>query len=100
MPFGRLGAEALLAAGDELAGEGNLGHQHERLLALRERRGDGLEIDLGLARAGDAVEQRHGEAVARVGEKLACGVRLLRREPAPAPLRGRAAAAPRREAPR
>ena len=70
MPFGGLGAEALLAAGDEMAGERDLGHEHERLLALRERRGDRLEINFGLARAGDAVEQRHGEAVVHIGEQL------------------------------
>ena len=83
MPFGGLGAEALLAAGDEMAGEGDLGHQHQRLLALGERCGDRLEIDLGLAGAGDAVEQRHGEAVVHIGEKLACRFCLLRREPRP-----------------
>ena len=33
MPFGGPGAEALLAAGDELAGERDLGHQHQHLLA-------------------------------------------------------------------
>ena len=35
MPFGWLGAKALLATGDEVAGEGDLRHEHERLLALR-----------------------------------------------------------------
>ena len=83
MPFGWLGAEALLAAGDEMAGERDLGHEHQRLLALRERCGDRLEIDFGLAGAGDAVEQSHGEAVLHIGEELGCRVRLLRREPRP-----------------
>ena len=81
MPFGWLGAEALLAAGDEMTGERDLGHEHKRLLALRQGGGDRLEIDLGLAGAGDAVEQRHGEAVLHIGEELGCGLCLLRREP-------------------
>ena len=83
MPFGGLGAEALLAAGDEMAGQRDFGHEHERLLALRQCGGDRLEIDFGLAGAGDAVEQRHGEAVIHIGEELACRVRLLRRKPRP-----------------
>jgi hypothetical protein len=49
MPLGRLGAEPLLAAGDEMSGERDLGHQHQRLLALRQHGSDRLEIDLGLA---------------------------------------------------
>ena len=57
MPLGRAGAETLLAAGNELIGERDLGHQHQHLLAACQRGGDGLEIDFGLARAGDAVEQ-------------------------------------------
>ena len=74
MPFGGPRAEALLAAGDELAGERDLRHQHEHLLPARERRGDRLEIDFGLARAGDAVEQAHGEAVFGIGEQVARGL--------------------------
>ena len=57
MPFGGPRAEALLAAGDELTGQRDLGHQHQRLLALPKGLRDRLEIDLGLARAGDTVEQ-------------------------------------------
>ena len=77
MPFGGPGAEALLAAGDELAGQRDLGHEHQRLLAAFETLGDGLEIDLRLARAGDAVEQGYGKAVAGVLQKLVRGLRLL-----------------------
>ena len=33
MPLGGAGAESFLAAGDELIGERDLGHQHEHLLA-------------------------------------------------------------------
>ena len=77
MPFGWTRAEPLLATGDELTGQRDLGHQHKHLLAAGERRGDRLEIDFGLARAGHAVEQAHAETVARIGEQLARGFRLL-----------------------
>ncbi len=80
VPFGGAGAETLLAAGDELAGERDLGHQHEHLTPPRQRGCDRLEIDFGLAGAGDAVEQRHGEAAARIGEERACGIFLLCRK--------------------
>ena len=80
MPLGRAGAEPLLAARNELIGERDLGHQHQHLAAARERRGDRLEINFGLARAGNAVEQSHGEAVASVVEQLARGFGLLHGE--------------------
>ncbi len=78
MPFGGARAEPLLAAGEELAGERDLRHEHQRLLALGQSRRDRLEIDFGLARAGDAVEQGDSEAVAGVVHELACRHRLLR----------------------
>ena len=62
VPFDRRAAEARREAVHELAGERDLGQHDERLAALLQRAGDRLEIDLGLARAGDAVEQRDGEA--------------------------------------
>jgi len=77
MPLGGLRAEAFLAAGDKLTGERDLRHQHQRLAATLETLGDGLEIDFRLAGAGDAVEQGHGEAVARVLQELFRGLRLL-----------------------
>ena len=40
-------------------------------MPARERRGDRLEIDFRLARAGDAVEQGHREAVFGIGEQIA-----------------------------
>ena len=58
VPFGRADAEACCEAIEELRRERDLGHQDQRLAALPDRLGDRLEIDLGLARAGDAVEQR------------------------------------------
>ena len=62
MPFGRAHAEALREAVEELRGQRDLGQQDQRLAALADRLGDRLEIDLGLARAGDAVEQVDREA--------------------------------------
>ncbi len=57
MPFGRPHAEAPLEALEELRGERDLGHQDEALPALPHGLGHGLEIDLGLAGAGDALQQ-------------------------------------------
>ena len=60
-------AEAVLETLDQLRRERDLGHQHQRLTrraacrVLRERGRDGLQIHLGLAAAGDAVEQMRGE---------------------------------------
>ena len=60
-----VGAEAVVEAREPLGAERDLRQQHQHLPARpRERRGDRLEIDLGLARAGDAVEQRHRVAAA------------------------------------
>ncbi len=61
MPFGRPCAEALGEAVEKAVGERDLRQQDQRLLAAAQGFGDRLEIDLGLARAGDAVEQMHRE---------------------------------------
>ena len=50
-------AEAGPEPADQLRRERDLGHQEQRALALGARLGDGAQIDLGLARAGDAAEQ-------------------------------------------
>ena len=50
-------AEARLEAADGLRRERDLGHEHDHALAALERRGGGAQVDLGLARAGDAVQQ-------------------------------------------
>jgi hypothetical protein len=42
----------------ELRRQVDLGHQHQRLPAGRQRLRGGAQVDLGLARAGDAVQQR------------------------------------------
>ena len=52
-----------LEALEPLRAERDLRQQHQHLAAAAQRRGDRLEIDLGLARAGDAVE--HGDARSR-----------------------------------
>ncbi len=69
VPHGRGGAEAVLEALQPLRGQCDLGQQHQRLAALRHALGHRLQVDLGLARAGDAVEQGDGEA--RAGDRLA-----------------------------
>ena len=57
VPFGRPRAEARREAVEELGGERDLRQEHQRLPPLPQSLGDRLEIDFGLARAGDAVEQ-------------------------------------------
>ena len=61
MPLARARAEAGGETVEELGGQRDLGQQHERLPPLPQRLGDRLEIDLRLARAGDALEQGGGE---------------------------------------
>ena len=51
-------AEAGAEAGDRLRREADLRHEHDRAPALGERPLDGREVDLGLARAGDAVQEQ------------------------------------------
>ncbi len=53
-------AEAGLKAPQDLGGERNLGHEHDGRAPGLQGRGDRLEVDLGLARAGDAVQQEAG----------------------------------------
>ena len=65
MPFQRTHAKALREAIEELPGQRDLRHQDQRLLAAADDFGDRLEIDFGLARARDAIEQRDVKAAAR-----------------------------------
>jgi hypothetical protein len=58
MPFGGPRAEAGGDAVEEGAGERDLGQQDQGLAAGAQAVGDGLEVDLGLARAGDAAQER------------------------------------------
>ena len=57
MPFGRPRAEARGETVEKLRRERDFRHQDQGLAAFAQRRGDSLEIDFGLARAGDAFEQ-------------------------------------------
>ena len=66
VPLGRAHAEALGETVEELRGQGDLGHEHQRLPPAPDDLADRLEIDLRLARAGDPVEQRN--AIAAVGD--------------------------------
>ncbi len=50
-------AEAATEAIHGLRRERDLGHEHDRPAAARERLASGLQVHLGLSRAGDAVEQ-------------------------------------------
>ena len=59
MPLGRTRAETRGKAVEELRGERDLRHQDQALPAGADGVGHRLEINFGLARAGDAVEQRH-----------------------------------------
>src|SRR3546814_3873144 len=56
-------AQARAEARQQLRGQADLRHQHQRLPAARQAVGDRVQVDLGLAAAGDAVEQQRGEAV-------------------------------------
>ena len=69
-------AEARAEARQRLRGQADLRHQHQRLLAARQAVGDRVQVDLGLAAAGDAVEQQRGEAVARGQDRVDRGLLL------------------------
>ena len=83
MPLDGWRTEPPLEPPEELAGQRDLRQHDQRLSATRERPRDGLEVDLGLAGAGDAVEQGYRErgAVDRCPQMLdrgCLGVRELR----------------------
>ena len=81
MPFRRAHAEALREAVEELRGERDLRHQDQRLPLAADVLRHAFEIDLGLAGAGDAVEQRHGVAALRHrGAQAVGGGELAERE--------------------
>ncbi len=69
VPFRRPHPEPLGEAIEKLRGERDLGHQHQRLFAAADDLADRLEIDRGLARSGNAIEQRH--AVSALGDARA-----------------------------
>ena len=77
MPGDRRAAEARLEALEERLGQRDLGQQDQRLLPLAQALGDRLEIDLGLARAGDSVEQHRVEALADRRDEAGRGLGLV-----------------------
>ena len=84
--------ETLAETPDELRREPDLRHQHQRALAAAQRSLDRVQIDLGLAAAGDAVQQEGREAPVRGIDGLHRHGLLL----AQAPVRCRAAGRRRR----
>ena len=73
--------------GHRLRSQADLGDEDDRPLAASERRLDRRQVDLGLARAGDAVQQQRalpggGAAVDRSDDLLDCGL-LLRKQLGP-----------------
>ncbi len=72
MPFQRPHAETQRKAIEELTGQRDLRHQDQRLPAAADDFRDGLEIDFGLARTGNAVEQR--DVKTAIGRERAHGV--------------------------
>ena len=105
MPFQRPHAETLRKAIEELSGQRDLRHQDQRLLAAADDFGDRLEIDFGLARAGDAVEQRDVKTAVRRQRphRIDRGALLAAKNPAAqttdrAPAAPAAAASPRSSA--
>ena len=79
MPFRRPHAEPCGEAVEELRRKRDLRHQNERLPAGPDHLRHRLEIDLGLARPGDAVEQRDAVAAVPNGLPQRRGRRALRR---------------------
>ena len=63
------GCEALAEAADELRGEPDLRHQHQRAAPGREHRCHELQIHLGLAAAGDPVQHECGEVTERRADR-------------------------------
>ncbi len=80
MPYLRLGPEAPGKTGEPLAGQCDLGQQDQHLAAGFDRRRHRLEIDLGLAGAGDAVQQGDRKPGRDRVPQHRRGVRLLRRQ--------------------
>ena len=56
-------AEATVEMGFELRGQGDLRHEHKRGLPLVEAVAHSLQVDLGLAAAGHAMEQEGGKGL-------------------------------------
>ena len=90
MPLGRRHAEAAAEAVEPLGGERDLRQQHQHLAPGLQGRGDGFQIDLGLAGAGDTVEQGDRVVAGAHGRRQLFRRRLLhlrQRDPGPRPIR-------------
>ena len=72
--FGKRLAETLL----ELRRQADFRSQHQRLRAAFQHPGDQVQVDLGLAAAGDAVQQERIEPSERRGDALEHGGLVLR----------------------
>ena len=78
MPFRRPHAEALRETIEELRRQRDFRHQDQRLPSLAQSFRDGLEINLRLARAGDAFEQSDGKAAQfDLGDERGGGLGLI-----------------------
>ncbi len=77
MPFGGFHAEPRLEPCEEGFGQRDLRNQDQRLPALPQSFRHGFEIDFGLARARDAVQQGHRKTRLAHGPAEAVGGRLL-----------------------
>ncbi len=67
MPDGGRDAEAALEAFQPLRGQRDFRQQDQRLAVLAQAFGDGFQVDLGLAGAGDAVQQGDREVAGSDG---------------------------------
>ena len=83
VPLRGPGAEARLDPVEELDRERDLGQEHQRLPPAPQRLGDRLEIDLGLPRPGDPLEQRRRIAPRPHRRAQRLGRRALRRRQRP-----------------
>ncbi len=81
VPDGDALAQPRAQSAQELGGQGDLGHQHQASAAARAGRLDGLQVHLGLARAGDTVQQQGAPAGVERGGDRGGGRGLLLRRP-------------------
>ena len=81
MPFAGAGTKAVLDPFQKFRSQGDLGQQHQRLPSLAQTFGHGFQIDLGLARSGDAFQQ--GGAICAADHSITQHIRrrgLIRRQ--------------------
>ena len=76
MEDGRVRAEALMEPGDHLRREGDLRHEDDGAFAQFQRPAHQADVDLRLARAGDAVQQKTAAAMLQRGAQFGYGAPL------------------------